>query len=212
MSKLWILAMAAISLATASPAMAQKTGTDTSRTTKSVSTEPVGKSGEMVDINSASKDELQELKGVGATRANAIIKGRPYKSADELVHRKILPQNVYDGIKTKVVAKAAATSAKEADAKPASPTPLRTRATGEDRPTAAKAAKAAPADEFKAETEARKHCPSDTVVWVNTDSKIYHYNGASDYGKTKQGAYMCQKESDAAGFRAARNEKAPAKN
>lgn len=214
MSKIWILAVAAAGLIVASPAMAQKAAADTGKATagKSVSTEPAGKSDVMVDINSATKDQLEELKGVGSTRADAIIKGRPYKDADELVQKKILPQNVYDGIKGKIVTKAVATPASEADTKPASPTPLRTRTTGEDKSTAPKTAAATPTNEFKAEADARKHCPSDTVVWVNTDSKIYHYSGASEYGKTKQGAFMCQKEGDAAGFRAARNEKTPAKN
>lgn len=63
--------------------------------------------------------------------------------------------------------------------------------------------------EYSTETEAKGHCPSDLVVWANTRSKVYHFAGSRSYGKTKRGAYMCQKESDAAGFRAAKNEKAP---
>jgi uncharacterized iron-regulated membrane protein len=69
---------------------------------------------------------------------------------------------------------------------------------------------AAPATaEYNTEAEAKAHCPSDLVVWANTKSKVYHFAGTRDYGKTKQGAYMCQKESDSAGFRAAKNEKPP---
>jgi hypothetical protein len=66
--------------------------------------------------------------------------------------------------------------------------------------------------QFSTESAAKSHCPSDNVVWANTQSKIYHYSGTKDYGKTKQGAYMCQQESDRSGFRAAKNEKAPAKS
>lgn len=59
----------------------------------------------LIDINAATKAELDSLPGVGAARSEAIIKGRPYKSKDELVRRSILPQNVYDSIKDRIVAK-----------------------------------------------------------------------------------------------------------
>ena len=61
--------------------------------------------GAPLDVNSASKAELQALKGVGDKRADDIIKGRPYKGKDDLVQKKILPQGVYDGIKDKIIAK-----------------------------------------------------------------------------------------------------------
>ena len=60
---------------------------------------------DLVDINRASAEELMALKGIGEARARAIIKGRPYARKDELVHRKIIPQSVYDGIKDQIVAK-----------------------------------------------------------------------------------------------------------
>lgn len=59
----------------------------------------------VVDINTADKASLEKLKGVGPARAEAIIKGRPYKGKDELVQKKILPQSVYDGIKDELVAR-----------------------------------------------------------------------------------------------------------
>jgi competence protein ComEA len=59
----------------------------------------------LLDINSASKAELDALPGIGAVRSEAIIKGRPYKGKDDLVNKKIIPQNVYDGIKDKIIAK-----------------------------------------------------------------------------------------------------------
>ncbi len=40
------------------------------------------------------------------------------------------------------------------------------------------------------------------VVWVNSVSMIYHPGGSRNYGRTKTGAYMCEQESLAAGFRA----------
>ncbi len=61
--------------------------------------------GTLVDINSASKDELDKLPGVGAAPADAIIKGRPYKGKNELLDRKILPETTYNGIKDQIVAR-----------------------------------------------------------------------------------------------------------
>jgi hypothetical protein len=59
------------------------------------------------------------------------------------------------------------------------------------------------------EAQAKARCPTDTVVWVNEKSKIYHFSGHKDYGTTKEGTYMCEKDAMAAGDRAAKNEKHP---
>ena len=59
----------------------------------------------LIDINHASKDELDKLPGIVAARADAIIKGRPYKGKDDLVNKKVIPENVYNGIKDKIIAK-----------------------------------------------------------------------------------------------------------
>jgi hypothetical protein len=97
----------------------------------------------------------------------------------------------------------------------AAPTPAAPAAAA--KPVAAPASKPAPtaataptgANEFAAEAEAKAHCSSDTVVWANLKSKIFHYSGHKDYGKTKEGAYMCEKDATAQGIRAAKNEKQP---
>ncbi|SRR6266540_2376781 len=62
--------------------------------------------------------------------------------------------------------------------------------------------------QFATEAEAKASCPTDSVVWVNLRSKVYHASGSKAYGKTKRGAYMCEKESVAAGFRAPKPSKA----
>jgi hypothetical protein len=65
------------------------------------------------------------------------------------------------------------------------------------------------AGQFATEAEAKSRCPADIVVWVNLNSKIYHFAGYKNYGTTEHGAYMCEKQATADGFRASKNEKRP---
>ena len=74
---------------------------------------------ELMDINSASEKELASLKGIGEVRSKAIVKGRPYKGKDELVQKKIIPQNVYDDIKDQIIAKQAPKAEPKKEAAPA---------------------------------------------------------------------------------------------
>ena len=74
---------------------------------KPVKAKPAAKSAatQLLDINTATEDELRALKGVGDIRAANIIRNRPYKGKDELVQKKIIPPAVYAGIKDKIIAK-----------------------------------------------------------------------------------------------------------
>ncbi len=58
---------------------------------------------------------------------------------------------------------------------------------------------------FENESAAQRHCPRDVIVWLNTNSGIYHEKGMRWYGNTKAGAYVCRKEADTAGDRDTRN-------
>lgn len=58
---------------------------------------------------------------------------------------------------------------------------------------------------FDTESAAQAHCPRDTVVWLNIPSGIYHYKGERWYGRTKHGAFACEKEAIKAGDRASEN-------
>ena len=107
MKKLWVMVIAtalALSLAT----LAQDTKTKDKPTKDQAATSAYDKGAEPVagkiDINSASKDDLMKLKGIGDATADKIIAGRPYRAKSELVRKKIVSQPVYDRIKEHIVA------------------------------------------------------------------------------------------------------------
>ena len=76
---------------------------------------------------------------------------------------------------------------------------------GRHRPAASAPVTSGSLQLFASESAAQAHCPRDVVVWLNTNSGIYHEKGMRWYGNTKAGAYVCRREADAAGDRDTRN-------
>src|ERR1051325_7188012 len=102
-----------VAVALAGPALAQsKTNPPKSGTATSAPAPAAKKAGststaaaKLIDLNSASKADLQTLPGIGDALSQKIIDGRPYARKDQLVTKKIIPQATYDKIKDQVIAR-----------------------------------------------------------------------------------------------------------
>ena len=135
---------------------------------------------ELVNLNTASEKELDTLPGVGKATAEKIIKGRPYKSVDDLANAGVPKATIAKIADLVTVATAATTKAGRA----------RTQAAEEN--------------ESPGSVEAQTP-PVKGMVWVNTSTGVYHYEGDEWYGKTKQGKFMTEADAIKAGFRASKS-------
>ncbi len=165
------------------------------------------KSPRKVDLNKATAEQLQELPGVGEAFAKKIIDARPYRSVKDLSKSglpattiaKITPM-VTVGTPTAPKSEKAAprTAERSTDRAPRSPASTERRSRTVQKPTGEAEEPAPPS------TEVARTPPREGMVWVNTDSKIYHRDGSRWYGKTKNGTWMTEDEAIQAGNRAAK--------
>lgn len=138
-------------------------------------------SGARVDLNTASEKELEALPAVGAATAKKIIAGRPYSSTADLAKAGVSAKTIETISPLVTVGQAAAPAAAPAS-KPA--------------PAAAKSAPPASVASSPAQAP-----PSKGMVWVNTETKVFHREGDKWYGNTKHGKYMAEADALKAGYR-----------
>ena len=108
-----VVTLIVAALLAASPAFAQTAGSTATNPAPRTTTTPAPvtaskaapATGTLIDINSASKEDLDALPQIGASRAEAIIKGRPYKGKNDLRDKKVIPENAYEAIKDRIIAR-----------------------------------------------------------------------------------------------------------
>lgn len=135
-----------------------------------------------INLNTASEEELQELRGVGEVTAKKIIAGRPYQSVADLVKAGV-PKATVEKIRAAVTVQSGVTEKPKRIAKEVSE----------------------PEEGPDPSVVAQKP-PQPGMVWVNTDTGIFHKEDSRWYGKTKEGKFMTEDDATKAGYHGAKNE------
>ena len=184
-----------------------------------------------VDINHATEQELEALPGIGAVYAKKIIENRPIRKRADLVKLGI-PQKTVDNLKgqikfgkvekhkrksSKKKERKAKSDESEVDTKPEREkrASRRNEATTEPKQETEKrpAAKRAESNRAEPNPDARAQvrtervkAPRKGMVWVNTNSMIYHREGDQWYGNTERGEYMTEDDAIKYGARLSKHD------
>jgi len=139
-----------------------------------------------VDLNAASEKELEAVRGVGPATAKKIMAGRPYGSVSDLSKA---------GVPAKTIEKITPLVSVGAAPVTAAPAPATAPPAKSSGPSAGKAPEPTKSSSTQAQVP-----PAKGMVWVNTKSGVFHYEGDRWYGKTKEGKFMTEADALKAGY------------
>ncbi len=176
-------------------------------------------SGARIDINTATQAQLETLPGVGPATAKKIIAGRPYNAVDDLANAGV-PASTIEKIRPLVkvgpAGQAAGTAGKgvrkgESGIEKGANAAARGVEKGVDAAAKGvqKGAEATGKAAGKVDSKVNGTNPTPPekgMVWVNTQTGVYHKEGDRWYGKTKHGKFMTESQAIQEGYRAAKGE------
>ncbi|HTR04654.1 MAG TPA: helix-hairpin-helix domain-containing protein [Thermoanaerobaculia bacterium] len=158
-----------------------------------------------VDLNTASEKDLEALPGVGPATAKKIVAGRPYSSVNDLSKAGVSASTISKISSLVVASGGAAAASKSAPAAASSAAaPAKAQPRAPEAATGASSTSTGSSNPASGATAAARPAPAKGMVWVNTETKVYHYEGDRWYGKTKQGQYMTEQDAIKAGYRASK--------
>jgi competence protein ComEA len=188
------------SSASAEKSTSEKSSSSKSKKTSAESPAATSSSSGPVNINTASAKELEDLPGVGKATAEKIIKGRPYSSVDDLAKAGVSKSTIGKISSLVTVGAGAAASGSMAKTSTSSSSAMSHSHESASSSSSKMEKESAP----EAASKPAGPPPVKGMVWVNTGTGVYHYEGDHWYGNTKEGKYMSEQEAIKAGYRASK--------
>ncbi|HKD18299.1 MAG TPA: helix-hairpin-helix domain-containing protein [Thermoanaerobaculia bacterium] len=189
------------SSASEKPAKAEKPAAAESSSASKSSKSSSSSSSGPVDLNTASERELEELPGVGPATAKKIVAGRPYASVSDLSKAGVPASTISKISSMVVVGGAAKSTASSSSSSRSASTEKSAPASSASAPASSASSRSSQASE---QTVPARQAPAKGMVWVNTATKVYHFEGDPWYGKTKEGKFMTEQDAIKAGYRASK--------
>jgi DNA uptake protein ComE-like DNA-binding protein len=191
--------------ASSSPPAAEAKASKTAETRKAEKPAPsAATTGGKIDLNTATQKELEDLPGVGPATAKKIIAGRPYSSVADL-SRAGVSKSTSEKISPLVAASGPASVSKGTSARETSssmaPATGRSASAPEAQSPASSAAKQPARTAAEPAAGTAQQPPVKGMVWVNTETKVFHREGDRWYGNTKHGKFMTEADAIRAGYR-----------